>query len=155
MPVGADLFGHLLDRRHQRVAVGEGPEAHPIRMHLAQELRGRRRGHRLDGRTDESAIQTLIDLGYARRRLELALVDFVIAAERSNVVEGPRLDARDVASGDEFGVLGLAIDAHQHEFVKPRRHRVDQVHVEREFLMLLRGDRTGHEDAEVTYALVQ
>ena len=58
-----------------------------------------RRGHGAHHRLRKGAIEREIDLRHARRRREAALVRRIVAAERADVVERPRLAAHDPVAG--------------------------------------------------------
>ena len=100
------------------------------------------------------AVEREIDLGNAGGGREAALIGRIVAAERANVVERPRLAAHHPVAGHEIGVgrvLGLALE---HRLVEAGRQRVDQVDIARELAVLLFCHAAGDEDAEVTDGLV-
>ena len=57
--------------------------------------------HSSHPRLHERAIEAEIDVGYPGDRLELAVVAIVVAAERPDVVERPRLEAHQIVAADK------------------------------------------------------
>ena len=111
-----------------------------------------RADERANDRLREGAVEREIDLRHAGGGREAALVGRIVAAERANIVERPRLAAHHPVAGHEIGigrVLGLGLE---HRLVEAGRQRVDQVDVAGELAVLLSGDAAGDEDAEMTDA---
>jgi len=102
----------------------------------------------------ERAVEREVGFRYPGGGREPALVGRVVAAERPDVVQGPRFAAHHPVSRREVrvgGVLGLGFE---HGLVEPWRQRIDQVDIAREFAVFLSSHAAGHEDSEVTHALM-
>ena len=109
----------------------------PQRMQLLHPFRQRRAHERANDRLRERAVEGEIDLGNAGGGREPALVGRIVAAERSDVVERPRLAPHHPIAGREIGVgrvLGLGFE---HRLVEAGRQGVDQVDIARELAVLL------------------
>ena len=148
-PVGANLLGQGLDRRHERVLVGEKLEAQPVWMRRAHRL-----GHRLrDGGANpglgEGAVEAEIDLGQAGDRGEALLVLGAVDAEDADVVERSRLEPEEILAVDEVAVRGVLTDLGDDGLVEPGRRRLDHLHTGDELAVLLGCDLARDEDAKV------
>ena len=87
-------------RRTARIAAAADAAA----AALGRRLRTSRRAPRLS----ERAVEREIDLRHARRGGEAALIRRIVAAERADVVERPRLAAHDPVASDEVGAGRVA-----------------------------------------------
>src|SRR5271169_6069742 len=82
------------------------------------------------------------------------LVGRIIAAERADIVERPRLAAHDPIAAGEIRIcrrIGLGFED---GLIETWRQGVDQIDVARELGVLLSRYAGGHEDAEMADALV-
>ena len=109
-------------------------------MQLLHQLRRRRIHERTNDRLCKRPVKREIGLGYARGGGEAALVGCVIAAERANVVERAFLASHHPVSQREIRVGGVGGLVLEHAFVEPRRQRIDQVDVAREFAVFFPRD---------------
>jgi hypothetical protein len=102
----------------------------------------------------ERAVEREVRLGNASSGREPALVGGVVATERADVVQGPRFAPHHPISGREVRVDRIPSLGFEYGLVEPGRQRIDQVDIARELAVLLFCDAAGHEDAEVTDALM-
>ena len=137
----ARLLGRGLDQPHPRIGRGKHLVGQAQRMHPRQRLGDRLHRRRADHRLGEGAVEREVDLREPGRGGEAALVLEVVAAERADVVERPRLAAHDPLAGDEFGVLDRLALRLEHRLVEAGRQHVDQVDVRGELVMLLLAPR--------------
>ena len=119
------------------------------RMQLAQPSRGALVGKGADPGLHEGAVEAEIDLGDSRRRCKPALVFLAVAAERTDIVERARFEAHEIVAADQVRRLVVRLLLRHHRLVEARWQDFDQIDVARELVMLLLGDRTRNEDAEM------
>ena len=74
----------------------------PQRVQLMQSFREGRRDERAHGRLCKRAVEREIDVGDASGRGETAFIGSVIAAQRANVIERPRLAAHEPVARDQI-----------------------------------------------------
>ena len=155
LPVGANLLRHRLDRRHERIPVGEEVEAQPVWVHGAHRLGHWPRDGGANPRLSERAIEAEIDLGQSRHRCEALVVLRTVDAESADVVERSLLEAEEILAVDELAVRRVLADVADDGLVKAGRGRLDHLHAGDEFAMLLRRHLARDEDAEVADAVMQ
>ena len=153
-PILARPLGHGLNRRHQRIRIGEKFVLQPQGMQLAHGVGDRGRGHGADRRLRECAIEGEVDLRHARRSGKAALVLRIVTAERTNVVECPRLAAHYPLASDEVGADRVRPLGLQHRFVKSWRQHIDQVDIAGELVVLLACDAGGNKNAEMPHGFM-
>ena len=113
-----------------------------------------RRGHGADHRLRECAIEGEVDLRHARRSGEAALVLRIVAAERTDVVERPRLAAHHPLARDEVGADRVRPLGLQHRLVQSWRQHIDQVDVAGELVVLLARDAGGDKNPEMPHGFM-
>ena len=152
--LAADQLRHGGDRRHQRIGVGEELVLQPQRVQPLHPLRQRGAHQRANQRLRKRTIEREIGLGYTGGSGEAALIGRIVTAERSDILERPRLAAHHPLAGREIGVGGILGLVLEHRLVEPGRKRIDQVDIARELAVLLFCHASGYEDAQVAHGLV-
>ncbi len=122
---------------------------------MPQKLRALLARNRFYGGRNKAAIESQIDLRYARGSGEALVVVRLVLPKRPDVIEGALLEMEQVVAAHQFTVLDMLIEAADDRLIQAGRGQVDQVHRLRELAMLLGGDLAGDEDAEMPDALVQ
>ena len=100
------------------------------------------------------AVKLQVCFGYPGRCGEAALVCRIIAAERADVVEGPRFAGHDPVGRDQVGMAGIGRLLGEGRLIKSGGQHVDEVDIARELAVLLSRDAGRHEDSQVANGLV-
>src|SRR5262245_5237750 len=108
---GRSVFANLVcqggDGRHHRVGAGEQLELQPQGMQLLHPFRHRRGDERANDRLRVCAVEREVDLGNPGGGREPPLVGRIVAAERADVIQGPRLAAHQPISRCQVRVGGV------------------------------------------------
>src|SRR5262249_53203992 len=105
-------------------------------------------------RLRESAIESEIDLRHLCRSREAPFIRGVVAPERPNVIEGPRLAAHHPIPAGEIGIDRIFSLRLEDRFVEAGRQHIAEIDIAREFAVLLAGHSGRNEDSQVPYRLM-
>jgi hypothetical protein len=94
-------------------------------MKLLDRVGQRRIDQSADNRLHERAIEREIGLRHAVDCFEAMLVGSIIAAKRSNVVEGARLAAHHPVAAGEIGTCSFRRLGFEKRLIEPRRQCID------------------------------
>src|SRR5262249_47423007 len=113
-----------------------------------------RRHHGTHQRLREGAIKREISLRHFCSSRETPFIRGIVAPERPNVIERPRLAAHHPVPAREVGIDGIFSLCLEDRFVKAGRQHIDEIDVAREFAVLLAGHSGRNEDSQMAYRLM-
>lgn len=102
----------------------------------------------------ECPIQAEIDAREACDCVEAAIAFRIGLHDFADVLQRARFDGQQIVAIDQFRVERLAGFWFDHRFKDSGGQQIDKVNIGGEFLMFLASDATGHEDAQMTDAVV-
>src|SRR5262249_1085872 len=91
---------------------------------------------------------------YFRYRRETSLVRSIVAAERPNIIERPRLAAHHPVPGDEVWTRRVLHLRFEYRLIEAGRQNVDKIDIAREFPVLLASHAGRNEDSQMTHLVM-
>ena len=111
-------------------------------------------GHCSHKRLGGGTIHAVGDFRKTCYRRETTLVIEVIAAQRTNVIQGAPLEAGNVISGHQLHVIGILRCLFHDRLVQPRWHAVDKIDVTGKLAVFFFGYTAGNKDTQMADTFV-